>query len=51
MDHNILWSIYSHLSNSREGWNKRKGGAKVAKSINTEVGINVEGEKKLVHIQ
>jgi hypothetical protein len=31
---------------------KRKGGAKVEKSINVEVGINVEGRvfwKKLVH--
>ena len=26
----------SHLSNSRGGWNKREGGAKVAKSINVE---------------
>ena len=34
---------YSHLSNSRGGWNKRGGGAKVAKLINLEVGINVEG--------
>ena len=34
---------YSHLSNSRGGWNKRGGGTKVAKSINLEVGINVEG--------
>ena len=42
--------MYSHLSNSGEGWNKHGGGAKVAKSINMEVGINVEGEKKLVHI-
>ena len=25
---------YSHLSNSRGGWNKRGGGAKVTKSIN-----------------
>ena len=44
--------MYSHLSNSRGGWNKRRGGAKVAKSINVEVGINVEGGifwKKLVH--
>ena len=32
---------YSHLSNNRGGWNKRGGGAKVAKSINVEVGINV----------
>jgi hypothetical protein len=32
--------------------NKRRGGAKVAKSINVEVGINVEGGifwKKLVY--
>ena len=31
---------YSHLSNNRGGWNKRGGGAKVAKvakSINVEV--------------
>ena len=37
---------YSHL------FNKRGGGAKVAKSLNVEVGINVEGGifwKKLVH--
>ena len=34
---------YSHLSNNRGGWNKRGGGAKVAKPINVEVGINVEG--------
>ena len=43
---------YSHLSNSCGGWNKRGGGAKVAKSINVEVGINVEGEifwRKLVY--
>ena len=32
--------LYSHLSNNRGGWNKRGGGAKVAKSINVEVGIN-----------
>ena len=31
------------LITNREGWNKRGGGAKVAKSINVEVGINVEG--------
>ena len=45
-------SIYSHLFNKRGGWNKREGGAKVAKSLNVEVGINVEGGsfwKKLVH--
>jgi hypothetical protein len=43
---------YSHLSNNRGGWNERRGGAKVAKSIIVEVGINVEGGifwKKLVH--
>ena len=38
--------MYSHLSNSRVGWNKRGGGAKVAKSINVEGGIFW---KKLVH--
>ena len=41
---------YSHLFNKRGGWNKRIGGAKVAKSLNMEVGINsnkrgVEGGK------
>ena len=35
--------MYSHLSNKRVGWNKRGGGAKVGKSLNREVGINVEG--------
>ena len=43
---------YSHLSNKRGGWNKRGGGAKVAKSLNVEVRITVEGGifwKKLVH--
>ena len=43
---------YSHLSNNCGGWNIRGGRAKVAKSINVEVGINVEGGifwKKLVH--
>ena len=48
-----IWALYSHLSNNRGGWNKRRGGAKVAKSINVEVGINMEGgifwRKKLVH--
>ena len=39
-----MWRLeYSHLSNYRGGWNKHGGGAKVAKSINVEVGINVEG--------
>ena len=33
---------YSHLSSySRVGWNKRGGGAKVAKSINVKVEINM----------
>jgi len=34
-----LINIYSHLFNSQGGWNKRGGGAKVAKSINVEGGI------------
>ena len=42
---------YSHLFNKREGWNKRGGGTKVAKSLN--VGWNKhEGWnflEKLVH--
>ena len=38
--------VYSHLSNSRGGWNKPGGGAKVSKSINMEVGINVENVEK-----
>ena len=45
-------AMYSHLFNKRGGWNKPGGGAKVAKSPNVEVGINVEGGifwKKLVH--
>ena len=33
----------SHLFNKRGGWNKHGGGAKVAKLLNMEVGINVEG--------
>ena len=41
--------MYSHLSNNRGGWNKCGGSAKIAKSINVEVGINVEGGKKLMH--
>ena len=48
-----LWSKgYSHLTNSRGGWNKRGGDAKLPELINEEVGINVEGGifwKKLVH--
>ena len=41
-----------HISNYSHLFNNRGGGAKVAKSINVEVGINVEGGifwKKLVH--
>ena len=47
-----FWSKYSHLFNKRGAWNKRGGGAKVAKSLNVEPGINVEGRifwKKLLH--
>ena len=48
-----LFIIYSHLSNKHGGWNEYRGGAKVVKSLNMEVGINMEGGifwKKLVHI-
>ena len=48
----VLQNEYSHLFNKRGAWNKRGGGAKVAKSLNVEVGINEEGGifwKKLVH--
>ena len=31
--------LYTFIS----GWNKHEGGAKDAKSINVEVGINMEG--------
>ena len=34
---------YSHLFNKHGAWNKRGGGAKVAKSLNVELGINEEG--------
>ena len=47
-----LSELYSHLSYKRGGWNKRGGGAKVAKSLNVEVGIKVKGGifwKKLAH--
>ena len=47
-----LISKYSLLFDKPGGWNKRGGGAKVAKSLNVELGINVEGGifwKKLVH--
>ena len=43
MEMKILSEIYSHLFNKCGGWNKRGGGAKVAKSLNVEVGINMEG--------
>ena len=39
----LAYTVYSHLSNERGGWNKHGGGAKFAKSLNVEVGINVEG--------
>ena len=39
--------VYSHLSNNFEGWNKRGGEAKIAKSVNMEAGINVELGKYL----
>ena len=41
----FFFQYYSHLFNKRGGWNKRGGGAKNAKSLNVEVGINVEGGK------
>ena len=47
-----VFIIYSHLFNKHGGWNKRVGGAKVAKSLNVEAEINVEGGifwKILVH--
>ena len=34
---------YSHLFNKHGAWNKPGGGAKVAKSLNVELGINKEG--------
>ena len=39
----LLLSCYSHLFNKRGAWNKRGGGAKVAKLLSVELGINVEG--------
>ena len=36
-------SKYSHVSNNCGGLNKRGGGAKVSKSVNVEVGLNMEG--------
>ena len=41
---NLLTIVtYSHLFNKRGAWNKRGGGAKFAKLLNVELGINVEG--------
>ena len=40
---NAVDCIYSHISNKRGGWNNRGGGAKFAKLLNLELGINVEG--------
>ena len=34
-----ILNYYSRLSNNHGVWNKRKGRAKVAKSINVEVGF------------
>ena len=39
-EHSFRISLY--LSNKLGGWNKRGGGAKVAKPLNVEVGINME---------
>ena len=39
----LIWDHYYHLFNKRGAWNKRGGGAKVAKSLNVELGINEEG--------
>ena len=36
--------MYSHLSNSRGGWNKRGGGTKVEAGINEEVGRNLRNQ-------
>ena len=53
---NPNWIIFKTVTlispNKCGGWNKRGGGAKVAKSLNVEVGKNMEGGifcKKLVH--
>jgi len=48
----IKCRVYSHLFNKRGGWNKRVEVAKAAKSLNVQVGINVEGGifwRKLIH--
>ena len=52
MNKNISVFLPYSLSNNRGRWNKCGGGAKVAKSVNMYVGINVEGGifwKNLVH--
>ena len=38
----VLWFV-THLFNKRGGWNKHRGGAKVAKPLNVEVVINIKG--------
>ena len=43
-----LFITYIHLSNKHGGLSKHRGGAKVVKSLNIEVGINIFW-KKLVH--
>ena len=56
----FFYCTHSHLFNSRGGWNKRVGGALIAKSINLEGGIfwkklvfncnkRVEGGKNLIY--
>ena len=40
---NPFLCTYSHLFNKRGAWNKHGGGAKVAKSLNVELGIDEEG--------
>ena len=39
----IIYLTYSHLFNKPGAWNKRGGDAKVAKLLNVELGIKVEG--------
>ena len=43
LDNSNSWlEVYStHFSNKRGGWNKRGGGAKIAKSLNVEGVINI----------
>ena len=45
----IYLKKYSHLFNNREGWNKREGGAKIAKSLNWNKRGGWIFWKKLVH--